>query len=341
MCGQFLKKTKSGSSLMRLLGAVALIGVLVFPGAAEAAEKVRLAQFGPSKFLLYLPLYVAQEEGYFKKQDLDVDLSFAGNDDQVFAAVLSGSVDYGMGDPVFTAIAAEKGAKAKTVAMLITNLALAGYTNNAAIPEIEKPEQMAGLRVGSFPDPSTTFTILNGLKRHHAELKTMRIVQGNMGTQLALLQAGKTDIAVDLEPAVAQAADKGYRVVLNLNKFSEPQAVTGIMTRQETVDRKPAQVQRAVNALQQAMTAIYTDPEVAYRTARKLFPELGETVIKTAVDHMLHDAMYPRSVVVNEDYWQRSLKTRIDSGDLKHMQPTSLTVDNRFAESAAAQFGAK
>ena len=109
----------SGKNFLTIL--VLLAGLLtVNVTQAETLEKVTLAQFGQSKFLLYLPLYIAQEEGFFAQQGLDVDLKFAGNDDQVFAAVMSGSVNYGMGDPVFTAIAAEKGGAAKTVAMLIT-----------------------------------------------------------------------------------------------------------------------------------------------------------------------------------------------------------------------------
>ena len=295
----------SGKNFLTIL--VLLAGLLtVNVTQAETLEKVTLAQFGQSKFLLYLPLYIAQEEGFFAQQGLDVDLKFAGNDDQVFAAVMSGSVNYGMGDPVFTAIAAEKGGAAKTVAMLITNLALAGYTNQASIPVITKAEQLAGLRIGSFPAPSTSYTVLDGLKRHTPAMASTQIVQGAMGTQLALLEAGKTDIATDLEPAVAQAESRGYRVILNLKNYTPPQAVTGLIVRQDTIDHHADQVQRMVNAMQQAISAMYRDPTIAYRTAQKLFPDLGKDITKRAVDHMLHDAMYPTSVVVPDDYWQRT-----------------------------------
>ena len=94
-----------------------------------------------------------------------------------------------------------------------------------------------------------------------------------------------------------------------------------------------------VNAMQQAISAMYRDPTIAYRTAQKLFPDLGKDITKRAVDHMLHDAMYPTSVVVPDDYWQRTLHTRIDSGELKHEQATTLAVDNRFAAKAFAVYG--
>src|SRR3984957_8398783 len=86
------------------------------------SEKVTIAQFGKERFLLYLPLYVAMEEGIFAKHGLDVDLKFAGNDDQIFATVISGQAQFGIGDPVFTAISHDKGGPGKVIAMVITNL---------------------------------------------------------------------------------------------------------------------------------------------------------------------------------------------------------------------------
>ena len=94
-----------------------------------------------------------------------------------------------------------------------------------------------------------------------------------------------------------------------------------------------------VNALQQAIATMYRDPAVAVRTAQKLFPSLGEATIQRAVAHMLKDAMYPASVVVPEEFWQRSLQSRLDSGELKHPQATTTAVDNHFAEAAFAKYG--
>jgi hypothetical protein len=49
---------------------------------------------------------------------------------------------------------------------------------------------------------------------------------------------------------------------------------------------------------------------------------------------MMRDAMYPESIVVDDILWQRTLKTRLDSGELKSPQETSNAVDNKFAEEA-------
>ena len=178
-------------------GLLALAIFVSTPAAAADMDKVTIAQFGQERFLLYLPLYVAMEEGIFAANNIDVKLKFAGNDDQIFAALVSGDADFGMGDPVFTAIAQEKGFPAKTVAMMITSLGLSGYTNNPDIPEIKQAADLAGLRVGSFPEPSTTYTLLNEMIRNNPDtLKDTKIVEAPFGAQAALIEAGKADIAV-------------------------------------------------------------------------------------------------------------------------------------------------
>jgi NitT/TauT family transport system substrate-binding protein len=192
-------------------------------------ERVVIAQFGKEKFLLYLPLYVAMEEGLFAKQGLDVDLRFAGNDDQIFATVMSGSAQFGVGDPVFAAISREKGGPGKIVAMMVTRLGLSGYTNKPTIPDIASAADATGLRIGSIPAPSTTYTLLREFIRNN-KLDHTTLVQVAIGAQLAALEAGQLDVAVDLEPSVSVAESKGYRVNFLFDRFTETQAITGIST---------------------------------------------------------------------------------------------------------------
>lgn len=313
-----------------------LVAVFVsFVSNAYALETVKVAQFGKAKFMLYLPLYIAMEEGYFAAEGLDVDLIFAGNDDQIFATVASGAADFGVGDPVFTAIAQEKGFPAKTVAMMITNLGISGYTNNPDVPVITKPEDLAGLRVGSFPKPSTTYTLMDELIRQHpGTLKDTKIIEAAFGSQLALIESGRADIAIDLEPAVSQVEQKGYRVVFNVSDYTDPQVITGLMTRQDVIDQKPEVTQGMVRGLQKALAVLHNDHDTSLKVAQSLFPDLDEVVIRNALDRMMALDVYPEFALVRDDYWQRTLKTRVDAGDLKDMQPTEKSVDNSFAERA-------
>jgi NitT/TauT family transport system substrate-binding protein len=304
---------------------------------AHAAEKITIADFGKERFLLRLPLYIAMEEGLFAKRGIDVDLRFAGNDDQVFATVISGAAQFGMSDPVFTAISHDKGGPGKIVALMTTRMGLSGVTNKANVPQIKAVKQLNGLRISSFPEPSTAFTLLSELRQKYK--LNMPIVQAPFGGQMALLEAGKVDIAVDIEPSVSIFEDKGYRVVFNLGTWTDAQAITGLMTTEDYIKNHPETVQKVVDSLQEAFNLLYSKPEVSYRVGKKIYPNLLDKVVRTAVDRMLKGDMYPHSVAVPEDMWQRTLKTRLDSGELKRPQATNIAVDNTFAIKAKVDVG--
>ena len=303
-----------------------------------APQKVTIAQFGQERFLLYLPLYVAMEEGIFARHGLDVDLKFAGNDDQIFATVISGAAQFGVGDPVFTAISHDKGGPGKVIAMMITSLGTRGITNKDNIPLIKIPKDLDGLRISSLPEPSTTFTLLSEIKRKN-DLKKMSIVQAAFGGQIALLEADKVDIATDLEPTISIYESKGYRPVLDLTPWMEPQAITGIMTTEQYIKDHPETVQKIVDSLQEAVNLMYSNPETSFGVAKKIYPNLSDQVTRNAVNSVLSRHIYPRSILVSDKLWQRTLKTRLDSGELKNPQAINVAVDNDFAIVAQKDVG--
>lgn len=324
----------------KIIGAVfslvAVLAALISPAVAETTfnkERVVVAQYGKEKFLLYLPLYVAMEEGLFAKRGIEIDLRFAGNDDQIFATVISGSAQFGVGDPVFAAISREKGGPGKIVAMMVTRLGLSGYTNKASVPDIVNATDAKGLRIGSLPAPSTMYTLLTEFVRNN-KLEGTKITQAAIGAQLAALEAGTVDVAVDLEPSVSLAESKGYRVNFPFDRFTETQAITGISTLESTIQSRPDLVQKIVSGLQDGLNHMHSDVGVPLRVARKLFPNLSDAVIQKAVRRMLDQSVYPRSVKVDNSYWQRTLKTRLESGELKKPQTIDVAVDNSFADEA-------
>jgi NitT/TauT family transport system substrate-binding protein len=327
--------------ILKNVTVVILASVIFYTTTARAQnaapEKITVAQFGNARILLYLPLYVAMEEGLFAKRGLDVSLKYAGGPDQVFAAVMSDDAQFGVADPAFTAISHEKGGPGKVVALLITKLAVSGVTNKDTMHEIKSVHDLDGLRISSTPEPSTLYTLLNEIKRKNN--LNLTIVQAPAGGQIALLDVGKVDIAADFEPNTAIAEDKGYRQVLDLSAWTDPRAITGLTVTEDYIASHPREVQAMVDALQEAISLIYSDPQLAYRVAGVAFPNLPDIVIHNAVGHMLGAGMYPRSVVVTDDLWQRALQTRLDSGELKKPQATDIAVDNEFALHAAEGIG--
>ena len=82
------------SLLKRIASATALAAILLATPAAAQNKKVTLSQAFQS--MLYLPLYVAIDGGFFTKQGLDVTKQTAGSPSAALSAVLSGSAEFSL-----------------------------------------------------------------------------------------------------------------------------------------------------------------------------------------------------------------------------------------------------
>jgi|ERR1043166_401197 NitT/TauT family transport system substrate-binding protein len=294
---------------------------------------VTVAHWGQEKILIYLPLYVAIDGGFFKEQGLNVNLKYSGNDDQVFATVISGSAQFGVGDPTFTAISREKGGPGKVVAMLVGAVANWGVTNKQNIQQINDPSQLDGLRITSFPSPSTTFTILSEIKQTN-NLQKMSIKQMAFGTELSALERREADLAIVLEPQASIAESKGYRVVWSVAKYYGPFALTGITTSDDMIKSNPETVQKMVNAIQASLDYIRSHLDETTEIAARNFPSLDKSVVKNAVTRMTNDNSIPADARISDDAWRKTLTVRNKVGDLKSIDAGFAAVDNTFAAHA-------
>lgn len=328
--------SKLFSTIAIIIFAILASVMFMLPKDKNTLQKVNITQYGQGKIFLYLPLYIAMEEGYFSQNGLDVNLTFSGNDDQIAATVVGGYADFGVGDPIFAAIIQERGGKLKTIATLVEKAPFIGYAKNN-VPSITAPENFNGLTVSSFPAPSTLYTNLENLKRNNN--LSMMIKSIAFGSQMAALKAGEVDVAMDLDPMVAVAEEQGYKEVVSLADFLPPQAITGITVRSDFISEKPEVVQKVVNALQQAVKAFYEDKDVGLRVAKKVFPDISEKALAKAVERSRKNAIYPQIMTIKDEIWQQGIKERLDIGDLKQPQETAVATDNQFAEKAFEQYG--
>jgi NitT/TauT family transport system substrate-binding protein len=294
--------------------------------------EVTVAQWGQEKYLIYLPFYLAQERGFFEKQGLNIKVKYSGNDDQVFATVLKGEALLGIGDPIFTAIARENGAKGKVVASLVNGVSIWGVTKKD-IPFIESSDDLKGLKLGTFPAPSTIYTLMQNTINDN-NLENTKIVQAPIGSQIALIENDDADIAMELEPGASLAVSQGYKVVYSGAKFYGPFAFTGVTTTEENIANNKETIQKFVNALEQALVFARKSLKETIETAQALFPSLDKEIVANAVNRMITDKTIPVTTAMSNESWQNALKIRLQMGDIKNLKPTEDAVDNSFANNA-------
>jgi NitT/TauT family transport system substrate-binding protein len=207
------------------------------------AEHIRIGL--PSRSMGYLPLFVALHRGFFKDENIDLDLplmlpNIAHN------ALLSGEIDYhGLADSALRLAA--KGAPIKTIFFGAT---LPNYFVIAK-PQIKTVADLRGKYIGVSRFGGTTDLAArialkkNGLDPHK---DVVLIMIGLPATRNAALMAGSIDATIANPPDNALLKQKGYRELLFLGDAIEFPS-NGFATTDRRLSENREQVKRLLRAL--------------------------------------------------------------------------------------------
>jgi NitT/TauT family transport system substrate-binding protein len=293
----------------------------------KAATKVTLAQVG--EFFIYMPLYIAQGKGFFRDEGLDVTIVNTGGDEKSVAAVISGSADFGVGDPTFAAIAGLQGQDVKVVASVVNGVPFWGVTKNPRVPAITSPSLLSGFSVATFPSPSTAFTLQTQMFRTGGLEPNIR--QAQFGTLLPLLDTGTVDIVLELEPNVSTAVAQGARVVYSMAETYGDFAITGVTVTQKTITNRRSVVEQFVRALDRAEKFGHANLDDAIVIAKSRFPSIAPAVVEQAMRRMLAGRTYPTSAAISVDAWKNAIKLRVHAGEIPIVESAMRFLDNSFA----------
>ena len=181
-----------------------------------AADRVRLAL--PAKSMGYLPLFVAVHRGFFKDEDIDIEIpmmlpQLAHN------ALLSGEVDYnGVADSALRLAA--RGAPLKSIffGSIRPNYFL------MAKPQIKSVGELRGKYIGMARSGDTIELAARiALKREGLDLHkdAVPIMIGFPATRVAALTAGSIDATIAVPPDNVLLKQKGFRELVFLGDSVE------------------------------------------------------------------------------------------------------------------------
>jgi NitT/TauT family transport system substrate-binding protein len=315
----------------RIARAAALLSLLLASPALAENKKVVLSQAFQS--MLYLPLYVAIDEGFFIQQGLDLTKETAGAPTVALSAVISGSAQFSIHGPEWTAIAASKGAPVDIIANVVNGaavwIATAPDFKFGSIKDIKGQKVVTGL----MPTTSTSLFI-KLLKENGMDAKTdVDMIQVAIGSEPGPFVAKQADVAVMYEPGLDQAVAKGMKVVLGFPKSYGAYAFSAVTARN---DVDPDTAQRVVNAMELAMRFMTKEQAKTVEIAQKEFPTLDPMVVEAAVKRMLADGVYPPSVDISADALKVAMDTQIALGNLASQPDYKAFVVKKFIEPAVA-----
>jgi ABC-type nitrate/sulfonate/bicarbonate transport system substrate-binding protein len=187
---------------------VVLFSGSVFLARPLPAQPVKVGY--TTKTIFFLPLFVAQQKGFYDSEDLKVELIHMGTPAVNLQALIAGQIHISNINPDGIIIVNEKGANLKAIAGMINGVA---YTLVGGKP-YKKLEDIRGTRlaVGSLKGGPTTFLLeyLRAKGLTYPRDYSMVLVSGGTPARLAALEGGSVSAAVLGVPQSDMALDRGF-----------------------------------------------------------------------------------------------------------------------------------
>lgn len=189
----------------------AALASLVFALAAPAQDRgTTVVKFGmPFPEVEYMPLYVAQQNGYFRDEHLSVEPYALATGDRITLALASGSVDIGNYTPDWFVRAMEKGADIRIV-LGGSNVPVYSLVTRA---DIKSYADLKGKRVAvSAMKASDAYLIRKMLSSHNLHDGDYDLIQaGSSSDRAAALKAGSVSATLLIPPYDSVIIDEGYK----------------------------------------------------------------------------------------------------------------------------------
>lgn len=277
-----------------------LLALLLTVSAASAAELKPLTVAEPVHMIGYLPLYLAQHEGYFADEGLDVTVVQATGGAHV-SAVVSGDAFAVIGG-VDSCALANAGAKdpLRAIVNCVNRANVYLFARKGLGPVSDAPEDMADFlrgktivagRFGGSPNLLTRYLLLGvGLD---PDRDVTLIENADASTVTAMLQHGQGDIGNGGEPQISEGVtagiwDEPFVKFPNLGDY----AYSVLSVKQSTIDNDPDTCRAFVRAMLRALDAVQHDPEAVARVLEAEFSTLAPEGRAAALARAYEDALW-------------------------------------------------
>lgn len=206
-----------------------------------------------------LPLWIADEAGLFKAQNLDVKLVSLNSSDG-FPALISGQTQLASIGASEMVSGAAQGGDVSYLATLTPVFPYELFTKES------DPQQLKGKRIGvTSTSGSLYIATLEALKQMGLAPTDVQLTPlGSVTNVNNALVAGTIDAALSHPPATTQIEAAGFRPIVDLAKQNIPTSNVGIAATNDYVKSHGDQIRRFMTALQQGIQREKSDE--AYST---------------------------------------------------------------------------
>ena len=277
-------------SVRNYLSVSVIVLIVLLASIGHGADKLRVSNCFIGGAIL--PLWMAQDAGFFQREGLDVELIWIqGN--PAAAALIAGEIDllHCIPHNVISAIA--NGAELAFISSVYNRM----QYRIVAAPGIDKPQQLKGkiLGVARVHDVAH-FYIRMALQRMgiNPDQDVRVIAVGGQNDRVLALKSGRVAATI-VNPANALILEKsGFKTVIDLESLSFPVVGNAQAVRRSSIKERRQVLVRFMRAFVGAMKKIQADPDLSKRVLAKYLRLQDKAIIEE--NYRFNSGQYLESV---------------------------------------------
>jgi NitT/TauT family transport system substrate-binding protein len=318
------------------------------PGGSTGASEAASATPAPAtlkvgvsaEIFAFSPLYVAKEKGFWKDENLDVELTFFNSGTEAQQALLGGAIDVGAGGYTEPMTLTGQGTPTGIIAATQSGLPY----KLVARPEIKSLDQIVGKtlgvsKVGSLSDQITHIA----LTKAGIDPSKVKIQQaGGSSSRMAAIQSGAIDGTILSSPDDQLAIKAGMTMLLDVGKELPGFAYEVVYAKKSNIEAKHDVYLRFMKGLIRGAQYV-TDPANEEEVLKIASDTINQPVddLKVSYDDTIQD--FPKDSAADANGIQQALDGTKQFGELTGAK--DLTVDDIFypelQKEAASALGVK
>jgi ABC-type nitrate/sulfonate/bicarbonate transport system substrate-binding protein len=301
---------------MRMLSAIVAVlwMALVGTAGAETRKPIRVGSVGATA--VNWPVYVAQEQGLFKAQGVDLEVTYVGNVANTVQQLVAGAFDIANStfDSGIRAIA--KGGSAVMIGGMTTK-----YPYSVMAPAaVQKVGDLKGKKI-ILPFPKDLLTIVwnrwvaeQGMQPKEID----QIYDGATRNRFNALVANAAQAALVTQPYDFQAATMGYHKLVDLGAYGREYGFLAILANPAWLHQDPDAARAYLRAIAAATDWLYDernhDEAIALLTK---YTKVDQKVAAQTYDYYVKDLHpFSRKAALPEDIVAHTFKTLVEIGDI-------------------------
>jgi NitT/TauT family transport system substrate-binding protein len=238
---------------------------LAVGSSADAQQKVRL-NWGAISGVMS-SIWVAQEEGLFKKHGLDIELIHIASTSRAIQSMLSGEIHYTTADALNSIQAVGAGADVVMICEGINRFVF----SIMARPELKRLADLKGKKIGITRIGSSTHTaVLFAVNKAGLAASDVSLLQlGEVPNILTTLLAGQIDAGALSPPTNSRAKKAGLFELLNLGTDGPEYPSTVIASTRAYIKGNPENTRRMVRAIGEGLSIFKSNRQIGIRAIQK------------------------------------------------------------------------